>query len=144
MLNLVKQAKEYAIAGLNVEAQKKYQMAATIGQELIYNAHLREIELEEQKNETLASERRSSLKQQAHYSVEKVVSSGHLSSPSDSVANLSLSSDQKINGYTFLVDHGEMYRLCLPVGSGSAETGVCDQQLQAVLESIQREVGQQS
>jgi hypothetical protein len=37
-------------------------MAATIGQELIYNAHLREIELEEQKNETLASERRSSLK----------------------------------------------------------------------------------
>jgi len=118
-------------------------LAATIGEELVYNAHLRESELEEQKNEVLASERRSTLKLQAQFSVEKIVSSGHLSSQSDSVANLSFSSDQKIYAYTFLVDHGNSYRLCLPVGMGSATTGVSDLQVQQVLETIQREIGDQ-
>ena len=51
MLNLVRQARESAIIGSKAEALKKFQMAATIGQELSYNSHLRECEVEESKNE---------------------------------------------------------------------------------------------
>lgn len=94
MLSLFKEARALGGDGEQKAAINKFELAAIIGKELLYNSYLQESEFEEQKNEAALNERRSSLKLQVQYSVERVSNkSANNSSPGNSVGNLSSSSD---------------------------------------------------
>lgn len=65
-----------------------------VGKELIFNSVVYESEYEERKDESAVQERRSSLKIQNQYSVERVSThSANLSSPANSDESLSQSTD---------------------------------------------------